>query len=210
MKKSILLVIFSILFFILGQNTFASIAPPITVVNHTTKECSVISLGDECVRCSLIDDWENISSSHGKYEECPVGYTIINLEYGEDYICEGRKTQFCCTVDHSGAAGNCEDVVVNDTKKQCAFVEDINECERLPAGWEQAGMDVFWGQVCPSLGYKWVDDVECVAGKGGEKIVLMGRKDVIDYILYTILFAVAVATALVILWFLFKRKGKQK
>lgn len=42
------------------------------------------------------------------------------------------------------------------------------------------------------------------------EIELMDRKDVIDYILYTIVFAVAVATALVVLWFLFKRKGKQK
>jgi len=41
------------------------------------------------------------------------------------------------------------------------------------------------------------------------EIELMDRKDVIDYVLYTIVFAVAVATSLIVLWFLFRRKSKK-
>ena len=210
MKKPILLTVFIVLFCFFGQSVSASLAPPQLVVNHETEECAIFYPGDECMSCSLVEDWEIVDSS----SECPSDYTEIGELSFEHYICEGRKTQFCCTVGHSGALGDCDDVVVNQAKKQCAFIEDINECEKLSVGWQQAEMDVFWddvfwGQVCPSLEYEWVDDIECVAGKGDEKIELMDRKDVIDYILYRIVFAVAVAASLVILWFLFRRKSKK-
>jgi len=127
MKKSLLLVIFSILFLTLGQNSFAQVTPQF-IVNHETKECAEFIPSDECIDCFADEGWEAIGPV--SENECPDGYAKV------DYV---PKT--------------------------------IEKTDR--------------------------------------SIELMGREDVIDYILYTIVFAVAVATALVILWFLFKRKSKK-
>lgn len=64
------------------------------------------------------------------------------------------KAPFCCTEGHSGVAGDCQDVIMNPLKRQCAFVEDIEACGGLPLGW------VAWGKDCPSL-FTWTEDVAC-------------------------------------------------
>ena len=128
MKKSILIIILSMLFLTLGQDSFAKAALQL-IVNHETKECAEFVSSDECIDCFTDEGWEAIGLAFEN--ECPEGYAKV--EY---------------------------------TPKT---IEKIDR-----------------------------------------KVELMDRKDVIDYILYTIVFAVAVATALVILWFLFRRKGKQK
>jgi hypothetical protein len=50
---------------------------------------------------------------------------------------------------HSGAAGDCEDMVINRLIRQCAFVEDINTSQ-LSGSWQSRPADVSardW--VCP-------------------------------------------------------------
>ncbi len=127
MKKSALIVVFSILFLTFGQDSFAEVAPQL-IVNHETKECAEFVPSDECIDCFTDDGWEAVGPV--SESECPQDYAKV------EYV---PKT-----------------------------IEKIDR-----------------------------------------NIELMGRKDVIDYILYTIVFAVAVATALVVLWFLFKRKSKK-
>lgn len=202
MKKILPALFFGLLFFLLGQSVLASIAPPQLVVNHETKECAIFYAGDECVSCSPAGGWEIVDSS----SECPSDYTAIGELSFEYYVCEGRKTQFCCTVNHSGVPGDCENVVVNHSEKKCAFVEDINKCEKLPAGWESAEFDLFWGQVCPSLEYEWIDDIKCVVGGATKGITVKGSEAIIDYPVYIILLATIVAASLLILWFLFRKK----
>jgi len=200
MKKSILLVIFLTLFFIFGQSVFAESLPYEIIVNHNTKQCAEIS-GDECTECFPPEGWE-VLGFFGEVK-CPQGYTQIELT--TEIICKGFKDSFCCTVGHPGGPGDCEDIVVNHVEKQCAFIEDINKCEKLPAGWEKVEQDQSLGRICPSLEYEWVSDVGCVTG-GGERIVLGGSEPVIDYPVYVTVLATVVAASLVILLFLYRRK----
>jgi hypothetical protein len=74
-------------------------------------------------------------------------------------VCTAHKVTFCCTEGHSGALGDCEDVVINKAAEQCAFVEDIGACPSLPRGWEKHGED------CPY--YEWAENIECLGDEGG-------------------------------------------
>ena len=141
---------------VLSMNAFASIAPPTLAINDETKECQVFYLGDECVSCSLPEGWTYIGDPYDT--NCPSGYSKL-AEQSVRPICSALKTQFCCTINHSGAGGDCEDLVVNDAEKKCVFVEDIAECDALPSGWERAPIDEFWGRAC-SYGYEWLPSVE--------------------------------------------------
>lgn len=100
-------------------------------------------------------------------------------------------------------------LIVNHETKECAEFVSSDECIDcfIDEGWEAIGLA--FENECPE-GYAKVEYVPKTVEKINGKIELMGRKDVIDYVLYTIVFAVAVAIALVILWFLFRKKSKQK
>ena len=54
--------------------SFALAAPsaPADVVNHKTKECAKIDMGDECVTCVPAGDWEFLTG------DCPDGYTHLD------------------------------------------------------------------------------------------------------------------------------------
>ena len=132
--------------------TSAAPAMPALGINDETMECAEFFMGDECISCSLPQGWRSIGNPYDN--ECPEGYAKV---LGEP-ICKPLKVEFCCTVSHSGANGDCEDVVVNGVEKKCAFVEDITECGSLPTGWTRAEEDEFWGKVCPSWEYGWLDD----------------------------------------------------
>jgi len=136
--------------------TSASPAMPVLGINDETMECAEFFMGDECLRCELPEGWVDIGNPYDN--ECPEGYAKVQGEA----ICKPLKNDFCCTVSHSGLNGNCEDVIVNDAEKKCAFVEDITECDSLPPGWTRAEEDEFWGRVCPSWEYGWLDGyLEC-------------------------------------------------
>jgi len=150
MKKKLALVFFAASFSILiCSPVFASQAMPRYGINEATKECSEFFMGDECTSCSLPEGWQMI-----KENECPEAYNKIKA----DSICTPIKNAFCCTVQHSGANGDCEDVVVNNLEKKCAFVEDIDKCEKLPENWSRAEeLETWRSRLCPFLEYVWLE-----------------------------------------------------
>jgi hypothetical protein len=130
-KRTLPLLAFVVLVLVPWSTVVAAPMPPLTVVNHDTKECAQIFGGDECMDCFPPEGWEILGVS--SEFECPEGYTVIDKL---DYTCQGFKSQFCCSEGHSGAHGGCQDMVVDDKAKQCAFVEDITNCA-LPKGWNK-------------------------------------------------------------------------
>jgi hypothetical protein len=139
-----------------SQRASAAPAPPELVVNHETKQCAEFVAGDECVYCAPPEGWEILGGL--EEAECPEGYATVEIEP----VCQAGKNSFCCTEGHSGAPGDCDDVVINDAAQQCAFVEDIGDCPALPNGWEKYGAD------CPY--YQWTENVACLADEGGGEV----------------------------------------
>lgn len=128
--------------------------PDKLVVNHETKACATIFGGDECMDCLPPEGWEVLGWSY--QAECPEGYTFTEVEG----ICTPFKDEFCCTEGHSGAHGDCEDMVVNRVTSRCAFVEDINACN-LPLGWQDKPEDISnYEWACPGS-YSWTEDLAC-------------------------------------------------
>ena len=145
-KTSLLLSI--LLLLILNSMTYAAPMPPRPVINHQSRECAEIVPGGECGDVVLPPGWEYLDPDKG--EQCPANYAFVELS--PDWI--HFKVSFCCTAGHSGASGDCEDVVVHQSDQQCAFVDDVRECASLPDGWEASGED------CPAE-FEWVADVVC-------------------------------------------------
>ena len=146
----------------LGMGEMAGeMLPPVRAINAETKQCADFFMGDECTSCVLPEGWEEIRT-----EVCPPGYAALE----GDPFCQSTKGQFCCTDEHSGSDGDCEDLVINNDQKLCTFVEDINKCESLPDRWTAAPNDGrFLGSSCPSKGYIWLSEyLECET----EKVIL--------------------------------------
>lgn len=120
--------------------------PPRRVVNHQTQQCAEIVPGDECGDVLLPPGWEYTDG------ECPAGYTPGEIQVEWVHF----EVSICCTEGHSGVAGDCQDVVIQRSLRQCAFVGDIEKCAGLPNGWEALGRD------CP-VEFTWVEDVVCPA-----------------------------------------------
>jgi hypothetical protein len=156
MKRTMLSLAFAVCILALVPWTSLSAAPqpPLVVANHETKECGTIMGGDECMDCFPPEGWEIL----GYPAECPAGYTEVHDIPG---TCKHFKTAFCCTQGHSGAAGDCKDLVRNRKSKQCAFVQDIAGCQ-LPAGWAAKPADQsLYDWLCPNH-YEWVETLNCV------------------------------------------------
>ncbi len=132
--------------------TYAAPMPPRIVVNHQTRQCAEIVPGDECGDVVLPPDWEYLDPDAG--EKCPESYTLIDLS--PDWV--HFKVSFCCTEGHSGVSGDCEDVVIRRSGRQCAFVDDINSCANLPDGWKAHREN------CP-VDFSWAEDVPCSGGE---------------------------------------------
>jgi hypothetical protein len=155
-KKNFSLIILLSLLLLSGsvQIVQAEPAPDKLVVNHETKECATIFGGDECMDCLPPEGWEVLGWSYEA--ECPEGYTFTQVEE----ICTPFKDEFCCSEGHSGAHGDCEDMVINRVTLKCAFVDDINACN-LPLGWQAKPDDTpIYEWACPGL-YDWTDDLAC-------------------------------------------------
>ena len=151
MKK----IIYTLAVLLLVSLVHASQAPPVQIVNDESRECATFIGGDECRRCSIPDGWRTLSPN----ATCPEGYTT---NASVDYSCEPLESAFCCSQYHSGSAGDCEDLVINDAMDTCAFVEDITDCPDLPDGWAEAELMEGIGKVCPE-DYTWQDEqVNCV------------------------------------------------
>ncbi len=140
----------------MALSVYGAPLPPVTAVNHQTKECSHFFAGDECMDCSPPEGW--IVVGPGQKGTCPGGYRETKVRA----VCTPFEAPFCCTKGHSGAPGNCTNVVVNNGEKKCAFVRDIGKCSSLPRGWVKPPVD---DPVCPSFTYKWIKThLECPAG----------------------------------------------
>jgi hypothetical protein len=67
--------------------------------------------------------------------------------------CQGFEVEHCCTEKHSGASGDCRNLIKNDITKECAFVKATTDA--VPDGWlkmPENATSSSW--VCP-LDYKW-------------------------------------------------------
>lgn len=129
--------------------------PPDRVVNHETKQCALLFRGSVCTTCVPPEGW--IVFSRGPYGPCPAGYRQVEIKP----VCYSSRTSFCCTEGHSGAPGSCEDLVVNRSKNQCAFVADLKKCKDLPEGWLRPEKGKPGGNFCP-LKYQWLEqNLQC-------------------------------------------------
>jgi hypothetical protein len=153
-KKTLLVVMILVSFCFPGAQVSAAPAPPQLMVNHESRQCADYWAGDECMSCSAPAGWEVLEGWRPEVE-CPDGYTEVEI----DLECTHHKVDFCCTEGHSGAAGDCEDVVISRATRQCAFVEDIGQCPSLPGGWEKHGEN------CPY--YDWAEEIDCLEKDGG-------------------------------------------
>jgi hypothetical protein len=192
MKRTRPLLAFVALVLVPWSTVVAAPMPPLTVVNHDTKECAQIFGGDECMDCFPPEGWEILGVS--SEFECPEGYTLIDTL---DYTCQGFKNQFCCSEGHSGAHGSCQDMVVNDKAKQCAFVEDITNCA-LPKNWDKKpGKMEPTDWFCPAT-YEWLDtSLSCAAAESTSTETETDRA--------FCPFAAGIGPAIVGLWLLVKR-----
>jgi hypothetical protein len=163
MNKTVVgLVLLLVVLLVPWNPLLAAPLPPMRAVNHETRECGQFFGGDECMDCFPPEGWEVLGAAYS--ESCPEGYT----EVGDlDYTCQGFRIDRCCTEGHSGAPGDCEHMVVNDKKKQCAFVEDIQACA-LPKGWNKKPETTdLYNWVCPE-NFKWLESLPCEAALGSE------------------------------------------
>ncbi|MFC1727374.1 hypothetical protein ACFL0Y_02520 [Patescibacteria group bacterium] len=206
MRKNLISIIFVLaLLFLISSSVFAAPARPRYGVNEQAKECSEFFMGDECVSCAMPEGWQMIDES-----QCPAGYDEVETRS----VCTPRKNTFCCTVQHSGARGDCEDVIVNGAEQKCAFVEDINRCDKLPTGWNRAEEIKSWGRACPSLGYKWLEGtLDCKTkiidndyGTDSQNNIINDKQQKSNIFLVLVV-AITVIALLIIMWFfLIKRR----
>jgi hypothetical protein len=139
---------FSMLLFVLAGLAFAAPMPLQTIVNHDLKQCSSFLPGDECMDCTPPEGWEILDS----YASCPKNYTLITERARGN--CRGFEVEHCCTEKHSGASGDCRNMVKNDLTKGCAFLTNATNFT-APAGWLKMPENVSsYSWLCP-LDYTW-------------------------------------------------------
>jgi hypothetical protein len=155
-KRSSILLAFGVCLALLASagGAAAAPAPPMTAVNHETKECGQFPGGDECAICRPTGGWELLDN--GFDVECPEDYASAS----PSYACDPVKAPHCCTEGHSGAPGDCADLIISHRHDQCAFVDDIEGC-KPPREWtRQPNGRRAEDWQCPA-DYEWIDDLSC-------------------------------------------------
>ena len=145
-----------------GGAAFATPTPPYILVNHTTRQCAMEILGDECNWCDPPSGWEVLGDS--RRIQCPADYTQVRLDVFGGPNCKRYENQFCCS-GFSGQ-GDCRNMVVNDSQKLCAFVPDITGCT-LPNGWAGRPSSVAedaWHCPYSNSSSRWGDAIACLKG----------------------------------------------
>lgn len=105
--------------------------------------------------------WEDLGVAVSPHQIlCPKGFEFVDDDKNVEMNCKPFKKERCCTTGHSGAAGDCEDMVIHFAKKQCAFVKDIRHC-KLPKGWLKRPSHIEpYAWECP---YSWLKkELECL------------------------------------------------
>jgi hypothetical protein len=132
--------------------------PQQMMVNHDSMQCAMLLPGDECMDCTPPQGWILDSSA-----SCPENYTMV-MARGN---CQGFENEHCCTEKHSGASGDCRNLVKSDLIRKCAFVKDATS-STLPAGWTKMPDNASpssW--LCP-LDYAWTElTIDIVAAQYG-------------------------------------------
>lgn len=96
--------------------------------------------------CTQPEGWKIL----GPYASCPENYELVTVRGN----CSGFENEHCCTQGHSGASGDCRNLVMNNLTKQCAFIKD-GSSSKLPIGWKKlSASDPSVNWVCPP-GYTW-------------------------------------------------------
>ncbi|MDQ1261088.1 MAG: hypothetical protein QG575_269 [Euryarchaeota archaeon] len=138
---------FAIFILMLAGLASAAPMPQQMIVNNDSMQCARFLPGDECMDCTPPVGWEVL----GPYSSCPEGYTLVTVNGN----CKGFQREHCCTQKHSGASGDCRNMVKNNLTKQCAFVNNAIDYP-LPAGWMKMPEDAILSSwVCP-LDYAWM------------------------------------------------------
>ena len=126
--------------------TLAVPLPTQIIVNNGTMQCARFLPGDECMDCTPPDGWEILE----QYSSCPNNYALVEVS-GD---CKGFEVEHCCTEGHSGASGDCRNMIKNDMTKECAFLADAMN-NTMPDGWQKVPENTsISGWLCP-LDYTW-------------------------------------------------------
>jgi len=160
-KKLLIKIILTLtILIIIPITVFANFVPNTLVINENTKQCAKAYLGEKCTTCTLPEDWSTTNKV-----ECPKEYGFVFIETE----CKPIKSPYCCTIQHEGNGGTCNDVVVNIIEEKCAFVKNISKCESLPENWKEADENSRRGKICPTIDYEWLEGpLSC---KGDENTV---------------------------------------
>lgn len=136
----------AILCLLLVGLAFAAPMPLQMIVNNDSMQCARFLPGDECMDCTPPEGWVIL----GAYTSCPENYKLVTVNGN----CRGIEIEHCCTEKHTGASGDCRNLVKNDITKECTFVTNAIT-DTVPDGWlkmPENATSSSW--VCP-LGYKW-------------------------------------------------------
>lgn len=137
---------FAIFFVMLAALASAAPMPLLMIANNNSMQCARFLPGDECMDCTPPVGWEVL----GPYSSCPEGYTMVTVNGN----CKGFEQEHCCTEKHSGASGDCQNMVMKNLTKQCAFLTNARDAS-LPAGWMKMPANASSSNwVCP-LDYTW-------------------------------------------------------
>lgn len=130
---------------VLSVLAFAAPMPLLIIINNSSLECARFLPGDECMDCMPPAGWEILDP----YANCPENYNFVAVEG----VCKGFEVPRCCTEGHTGASGDCRNLVMNNSTQECAFASDVSNCT-LPVGWMQIPENVSTEWLCPQ-DYNW-------------------------------------------------------
>ena len=108
--------------------------------------------------CFPPEGWEVL----GYYPDvnCPEGYEEVN---DLEIECRHFQNEHCCTEGHSGASGDCANLVINSRQELCAFVDNAAGAD-LPSGWKaRPGNTPLQEWLCPYGPQDWVPELPAEA-----------------------------------------------
>ena len=139
--------------YMLAGLAFAAPMPQQMIINNESKQCARFLTGDECMDCTPPAGWMAL----GPGSSCPQGYTMVTVNGN----CKGLELEHCCTEKHTGASGDCRNLVKNSITKQCAFLASASD--QPPAGWMRMPANATpAGWLCPQ-DYAWTAPAKAAA-----------------------------------------------
>jgi hypothetical protein len=92
--------------------------------------------------------WEILGSD----ASCPENYTSVTERARGN--CKGFEVEHCCTEKHSGASGDCRNLVKNDLTKECAFLTNATNFTASAVWLKMPENASSYSWLCP-LHYTW-------------------------------------------------------